>query len=49
MVRVRGQEFASLTYQGQLFYADRIRDGVGHDQAFADARYAYGLRRVSSP
>ena len=41
----RGEAFARLTLTGQLCYADRIADGVGHDQALADARHSYGERR----
>lgn len=40
-----GAQFASLTYQGQLYYADRVKDGAGHDQAYKDARYSYGTKR----
>jgi hypothetical protein len=47
-IMAHGGEFASLTDQGQDYYADRIKAGATHSQAFADARHSYGLRRVSS-
>lgn len=45
----QGQEFASLTLRGQLAYADFIADGYWHAEAFAAARYSYGVKpRVDS-
>lgn len=45
MDTTKGSEFAALTPAGQDYYADRIKSGAGHEQALADARYSYGVRR----
>ena len=39
-------EYDSLKAAGRTFYDDaRWNEGATHEQAFADARYAYGLKR----
>lgn len=40
-----GKQFGSLTYQGQLYYADRRQEGDDHEKAFRDARYSYGVKK----
>ena len=45
MDTTKGDEFASLTATGQDYYADRRQEGASHEQALADARHSYGVRR----
>lgn len=41
----KGDQFAALTFRGQLYYADRIKEGASHEEALADARFSYGVKR----
>lgn len=41
---LRGQQYASLTANGQAYYVDRRSSGDDHDRAFNLARHSYGTR-----